>query len=94
MPMNSELSQLTTSPTYNLTVFTDAVYDCYTPNFWRGVYEVPVTMRNRFPDSDIEQRWLNKLFAKDIEPDVCSKIIERAHKMFVKTSLKKYYRKK
>lgn len=79
---------VTREPEDDFTPWVEAVYDAFSEKFYCQVIDVPLDMRSRFSDSEIENRWLNKLFKNDTDPKTAARIIERVHRLFIKTVFK------
>lgn len=69
---------LTTEPVDDFTPYCEEVYDCFSDEFYLEVYE----KNSKFENSDLENKWLNKLFNKEVKPYKASKIIEKAYKSY------------
>lgn len=68
---------LTTEPEDGFTPYAEQVIDKLSDEFHREAY-----VTGDFENSDTENRWLEKMFRRDVAPEQAAKIIERAYKIF------------
>jgi hypothetical protein len=69
---------ITNIPIDDFTPYYEEVYESFSNKFYFNVYE----NSNKFENSELENKWLFKLFNKEIEPYKASNIIERAYKLY------------
>lgn len=58
---------------YSLSTYFEFVYENYSDEFYDSI--------EWFSDSNIERRWISKLYYKNIDYKLASQIIERAYKI-------------
>ena len=81
---------LTTEPEDAFTPYCEMVVEAFSDSFYERVYETDLMIGKGFPDSKVENKWLNKLFSKGFEPSFSAKIIERAYRIFIEIKKESY----
>ena len=67
---------LTTPPPEFDDAYTEAIYEHYSDEFYDNLED--------FEGVDLEYKWIEKLERKAISPELASKIIERAYRLYFK----------
>jgi hypothetical protein len=81
---------LTTEPEDSFTPYADAVIDAFSDSFYERVYETNLLIGVGFPNSNLENKWLEKVFNKGLDPKLGAKIIERAYTFFIEFKKESY----
>jgi hypothetical protein len=81
---------LTTEPEDSFTPYIEGVIDAFSDSFYERVYETNLLIGVGFPYSKLENKWLEKVFNKGLDPKLGAKIIERAYTFFIEFKKESY----
>ena len=81
---------LTAEPEDAFTPYCEMVYEAFSDSFYERVYETNLLVGIGFPNSNLETKWLEKVFRKGLEPKLGAKIIERAYTFFIELKKESY----